>query len=178
MAERGTAQGDVTSPATRMCIFDILLTMLDLAKLTRKFYIRHGSELSPVKPIAYADDLVAIMADVSGLQQVSRVVSMFCVVCNLTILPAKLLTYCHNFGEMESEEEQVLITHHEKEWRPAETRVRGHIQEDGPLKYLGVLANINNSYKDLYQTLESRVAQYCGLVNKARASGVTKATVA
>ena len=39
MAERGTAQGDVTSPATWMCIFDILLTMLDLAKLTRKFYI-------------------------------------------------------------------------------------------------------------------------------------------
>ena len=178
MAERGTAQGDVTSPATWMCIFDILLTMLDLAKLTHRFYIRHGSELSPVKPIAYADDLVAIMADVSGLQQVSRVVSGFCVICNLTILPAKLRTYCHNFGATESEAERVLTTYHGKEWSPAETKVRGHILEDGPLKYLGVLANINNSYEDLYQALEGRVAQHCGLVNRARASGVTKATVA
>ena len=152
--------------------------MLHLAKLTRKFYTRHGSELSTVKPIAYADDLVAIMADVSGLQQVSRVVSGFCVVCNLTILPAKLRAYRHNFGTMESEAEQVLITYHGKEWSPAETRVRGHIQEDGPLKYLGVLANLNNSYEDLYQALEGRVAQYCGLVNRARAPGVTKATVA
>ena len=94
-----------------MCIFDILLTMLDLAKLPHSFYIRHGSELSPVKPIAYADDLVAIMADVSGLQQVSWVVSGFCVICNLTILPAKLRTYCHNFGATESEAEKVLITY-------------------------------------------------------------------
>ena len=56
--------------------------------------------------------------------------------------------------------------------------MRGHILEDGPLKYLGVLANINNSYDDLYQALEGRVAQYCELVNRATASGVTKATVA
>ena len=83
----------MTNPATWMCILDILLTMLDLAKLSHKFYIRHGLELSPVKPIAYADNLVAIMADAPGLQQVNRVVSGFCVVCNLTILPAKRKTY-------------------------------------------------------------------------------------
>jgi hypothetical protein len=70
------------------------MMMLDLTKPSHRFYIQHGSELSPVKPIAYADDLVAIMADVSGLQQVSRVVSGFCVICNLTILPTKLRTYC------------------------------------------------------------------------------------
>ena len=127
--------------------------MLDLAKLTHKFYIRHGSEVSPVKPIAYADDLVAIMADVSGLQQVSRVVSAYCVICNLTILPAKLRTYCHNFGVIERDTEQTLITYHGKEWSPVETKVRGHTQADGPLKYLGVLANLNNSYEDLYYTL-------------------------
>ena len=74
--------------------------------------------------------------------------------------------------------EQTLITYHGREWSPVETRVRGHIQDDGPLKYLGVLANINNSYEDLYRALECRVAQYCGLVNQARASRVTKATVA
>jgi hypothetical protein len=68
--------------------FDILLTILELARLTHRFYIKHGSDLSPVKPIAYADELLAAVADVSGLQQVSRVVSGFCVICNLTILPA------------------------------------------------------------------------------------------
>jgi hypothetical protein len=41
MAERGTAQGDVTSPATWMCVFDILLSMLELARLPNHFYIRH-----------------------------------------------------------------------------------------------------------------------------------------
>ena len=56
MAERGTAQGDVTSPATWIYVFDMLLTMLELARLPNRFYIRHGSEISPVKPIAYADD--------------------------------------------------------------------------------------------------------------------------
>ena len=126
--------------------------------MIHRFYIRHGSELSSVKPIAYADDLVAIMTDVSGLQQVSRVVSVFCVICNPTILPAKLRTYCHNFGATESEADRVLITYHGKEWSPAETKVKGHILEDGSLKYLEVLANINNSYDDLYQALEGRVA--------------------
>ena len=93
-------------------------------------------------------------------------------------LPAKLRTYCHNFGATESEAERVLITYHGKEWSPAETKVRGHILEDGPLKYLELLANINNSYDDLYQALEGRVAQHFGVVNRARSSGVTKATVA
>ena len=37
MAERGTAQGDVTSPARWMCVFDILLTMLELARLANRF---------------------------------------------------------------------------------------------------------------------------------------------
>jgi hypothetical protein len=59
-----------------------------------------------------------------------------------------------------------------------ETRVRGHENEDGPLKYLGVLTDLNNSYDDLYHSLEERIAQHCGLVNRARASGATKATVA
>jgi hypothetical protein len=85
------------------------------------------------------------MVDVSGLEQVSRVVSGFCVICNLTILPDKLRSYCHNFGATESETEQTLTMYHGKTWSPEETRVRGHIQEDGPLKYLGVLANISNS---------------------------------
>ena len=38
MVERGTAQGDVTSPATWMCVFDILLTMLELARLKNRFF--------------------------------------------------------------------------------------------------------------------------------------------
>jgi hypothetical protein len=75
MAKRGTAQGDVTSPATWMCVFNILLMMLEHARLPNRFYIRHGSDISPVKPNAYADDLLAVMADVAELQQVSRVVS-------------------------------------------------------------------------------------------------------
>jgi Reverse transcriptase (RNA-dependent DNA polymerase) len=104
MAE-GTAQGDVTGPASWMCVFDILLTMLELAHLTNCFYIRHGSEISPVKLIAYADDLLTVMADVAGLQQVSRVVSGFCELCNLSMLPAKLGTYCHNFGEDKTDSE-------------------------------------------------------------------------
>jgi Reverse transcriptase (RNA-dependent DNA polymerase) len=112
MAERGTAQGDVMSLATWMCLFDILLTMLELVRLTNRCYIRHGSEISPVKLIAYADDLLAVMADVEGLQQVSREVSGFCGICNLTILPAKLRTYYHNFGEGKVDSAGTLITYH------------------------------------------------------------------
>ena len=57
-----------------------------------------------------------------------------------------------------------------------ETRVRGQAKAKGPLKYLRVLTDINNSYDDLYHTLEERI--HCGLVNRARASGATKAAVA
>ena len=178
MAERGTAQGDVTSPATWMCVFDILLTMIELACLKNDFYIRHGSKISPVKPIAYADDLLAVMADVEGLQQMSRTVSGFCGICNLTILPAKLRTYYRNFGEGNADSAGTLITYHGSDWKAVETRVRGQVKKEGPLKYLGVLTDINNSYEDLYHSLEDRIAQHCGLVNRARASGATKATVA
>jgi hypothetical protein len=100
------------------------------------------------------------------------------VICNLTILPAKLRTYYHNFGEGAVNTEETLITYHGKDWSPVETKVRGHTKDDGPLKYLGVLTDLNNSYEDLYHSLEERIAQHCGLVTRARASGVTKATVA
>ena len=59
-----------------------------------------------------------------------------------------------------------------------ETRVRGQAKKEGPLKYLGVLTDINISYEDLYHALEEQIAQHCGLVNRARASGATKAAVA
>ena len=59
-----------------------------------------------------------------------------------------------------------------------ETRVRGQANEEGPLKYLGVLTDMNNSYNDVYHSLEEQIAQHCGLVHRARASGATKATVA
>ena len=98
----------------------------------------------------------------------NRTVLGFCRVCNLTILSAKLRTDKANTAG-------TLITYHGGDWKPVETRVRGQAKEEGPLKYLGVLTDINNSYDDLYHSLEERIAQQCGLDNQARASGATKA---
>ena len=178
IAERGTAQGDVSSPATWMCIFDILLTMLKLGNMKERFYIRHGSELSAVPPNAYADDLVVVMANVKGLQEVSDIVSGFCAICNLTILPAKLRTFVHSFGNILPVAQQELITYHGRHWEAKRTEVKGHSEEAGPLKYLGVLTNMDNSYLNLHQVLSQKIAQHCALVGRARASGETKAVVA
>jgi hypothetical protein len=71
-----------------------------------------------------------------------------------------------------------LITYQGGYWKPVETRVRGHAIKDGPLKYLGVLTDLNNSDNNLYHSFEERIAQHCGQVNRARALGATKATVA
>ena len=111
-----------------------------------------------MKPIACANDLVAVMANVAGLQEVSGIVSGFCAICNLTILPTKLSTIYHTFGPCQAVQTHELVTYHGRRWTPEQTKMRGIGEGECPLKYLGVLTDSDNSYTDLYQALTEKIA--------------------
>ena len=97
----------------------------------------------------------------------------FCAICTLTKLPAKLRIYCHSFSQATSTSDQELNTYHGRGWLSEQTQVRSHSTEDSPLKYLGVLTNLDSCSQTLDHTLRTKIAQCC-LVSRAMASGATK----
>ena len=78
-AQRGTAQGDVTSPACWNAVYDILLTALELAAAeTTTFSTMDARGYSlPVREAAYSDDLFSLCGTHAAFQRSADIVSAF-----------------------------------------------------------------------------------------------------
>eukprot|EP01041_Mallomonas_annulata_P004545 gene4545-biopygen2155 len=92
-AERGTGQGDVTSPLCWTALLSILLKKLDTIDCG-PFSCR-GSEgmLHSAGETAFADDMSSAAKTNQGMQRKADVVSAFCFIFELTISPGKLRRY-------------------------------------------------------------------------------------
>jgi hypothetical protein len=89
VAQRGTGQGDVSSPFIWNAVYDMLLCALDTARSGPFYTLAHTGELQPVEHIAYVDDLITIRSTLTGLQEAADVVSGFCCLFGLTLATAK-----------------------------------------------------------------------------------------
>ena len=95
--ERGTPQGDVTSPHDWTSFFDIALRAIELnaADPTSPAYT-HASPSSArtaghrVSDLAYADDLVSMAHTREGLQRKADIISAFTTVFDMEISVGKL----------------------------------------------------------------------------------------
>ena len=85
VADRGTGQGDVTSPACWGAFFDILLTALELdAEEQPGRWVRAGGNMKyRAADTAYADDLLSFTRTPDELQRKADIVSAFCAIMGL-----------------------------------------------------------------------------------------------
>eukprot|EP01036_Dinobryon_divergens_P062163 gene62163-biopygen49220 len=98
-AERGTGQGDVTSPLCWTALFDILLKMLDSIDAD-PFQCRGAAGvLYSAGETAFADDMESTAKTNKGMQQKADVVSAFCIIFELTISPGKLRRYFQDWSK-------------------------------------------------------------------------------
>ena len=86
----GTPQGEVSSPAAWVAVFDILLRSLE-ATLSTPYEVRgHGDLIYPAPDVADADDLNTFSASCLGLQAQTDTVSAFATFFGLRIAASKL----------------------------------------------------------------------------------------
>ena len=93
--ERGTPQGDVSSPHAWTAFFDIAL--LASATTDPSFHFRmptSRSDSALVSDIGYADDLVSLSSSLAGLQHKADLMSAFALLFDVAISAPKLRAVC------------------------------------------------------------------------------------
>ena len=92
--ERGTGQGDVSSPLTWMAVMDILLSALNQSRPTENLhFLRRGGVMVEARDVCFADDLTSYSANLHGLQRKADIVSAFTIVAGLDVALAKFRAF-------------------------------------------------------------------------------------
>jgi hypothetical protein len=163
VAECGTGQGDISSPAAWNAAYDILLTSLALVE--SDYYLQDDQgEARKLKDQAYADDLISVTGTLEAIQKKADVVSGFCIIYGLELSIQKFRSFAINWGNPEKASNHEIIVHTEG-WLP--TRIG--MKQDGSFKHLGVtwdmdlLNNTQHSQAiDLLRSMLSRVVVKTG----------------
>ena len=93
--ERGTPQGDVSSPHAWTAFFDIALRALALTDPATHYRMPTSrSDSALVSDIGYADDLVSLSSTLVGLQDKADLMSAFALLFDLAISTPKLRAVC------------------------------------------------------------------------------------
>eukprot|EP01041_Mallomonas_annulata_P042200 gene42200-biopygen10916 len=122
-AERGTGQGDVTSPLCWTVLFDILLKMLDNIDCEPFSCRAEEGTLYSAGETAFADDM----------ESTADVVSAFCLIFELTISPGNLRRYFQNWSKNVTADELSPMIAYTKGWVAHQVS----IEVEGITPYLG-----------------------------------------
>ena len=171
-ADRGTGQGDVSSPASWNAVFDILLTALQRDEIsqtsTRQLQAADQTMYTSTET-AYVDDLVSCCLTPEQIQRKADIVSAFCLITGITISIDKLRRVVHTWSRRPLTDTPVMYIH-EYGWIPRAIPVT----TDGSTSYLGVAYDASYSGKTALQTLLSISTQTCNTIVHTRASDTTK----
>jgi hypothetical protein len=100
-ADRGTGQGDVSSPASWNAVFDILLTALQRDEIsqtsTRQLQAADQTMYTSTET-AYVDDLVSCCLTPEQIQRKADIVSAFCLITGIIISIDKLRRVVHTWS--------------------------------------------------------------------------------
>eukprot|EP01041_Mallomonas_annulata_P042181 gene42181-biopygen8940 len=132
-AERGTGQGDVTSPLCWTALFDILLRMLDAADRDPFMCRGANGRLYRAGETAFVDDMESTTATNMAMQIKAEVVSAFCLIFELSISPAKLRRYFQDWSRNVTASELVDMVVYTSGWQPYSVK----IEVEGITPYLG-----------------------------------------
>eukprot|EP01041_Mallomonas_annulata_P042177 gene42177-biopygen8671 len=123
-AERGTGQGDVTSPLCWTALFDILLRMLDAADRDPFMCRGANGRLYRAGETAFADDMESTTATNTAMQIKAEVVSAFCLIFELSISPAKLRRYFQDWSRNVTASELVDMIVYTSGWQPYSVKIK------------------------------------------------------
>ena len=149
--ERGTPQGDVSSPHAWTAFFDIALRALDTTDPAIHFHMpSHLHKSVAVSDVGYADDLVSLSSSLTGLQYKADIMSAFALLFDLTISAPKLRAAC--LGPVPP---NPLLTIHGPGWTPTIIPVR----TAGTITILGLTLDLDHCQTTQAQSTKAHLTQ-------------------
>ena len=140
-AEKGTGQGDKTSPSFWNAVIDILFTTLASDPITGNdnFYIQTpNNQNTTVNDVAYADDIFSFQGTLQALQRKADIISAFCIVAGIQISVTKLRAFAVVWGNgNQHTTDQIMI--HMGKWIPTQISMKS----DGDFTQLGSRWNMD-----------------------------------
>ena len=144
-AERGTPQGDVSSPISWTALYDILLRAL---RLQKEQTFQESGFFS-----CFADDLISMGTSTYSLQQQADLVSAFSLIFGLDLATHKFRAYVFSFGSPTNLMKHRTIRIHGPNWIPEDVTLR----TEGPVKVLGVHLDLDLSGKSQLEITRMRL---------------------
>ena len=167
--ERGTPQGDVSSPHAWTSFFDIALRALDLTDPAIHFHMpTHHPTPVAVSDIGYADDLVSLSSSLAGLQYKADLMSAFALLFDLTISAPKLRAAC-----LGPAPPNPSLTIHGPGWTPTTIPVR----TQGSITILGLTLDLDPAQTTQPQSTRIQLIQSATLLGHQKVTD-TSALVA
>ena len=149
--ERGTPQGDVTSPHAWTAFFDIALRALDMTDPASHFHMpSHPHKLVAVSDVGYPDDLVSLSSSLDGLQHKADIISAFALLFDFTISAPKLRAACLGTGPLNPS-----LTIHGPGWTPTRIPVR----TTGTITILGLTLDLDHRQTTQTQSTKAHLTQ-------------------
>jgi hypothetical protein len=164
--EKGVGQGDIPSPLLWIAAFDIPLVAL--SSIPSDFRVQDiACQVAVCSDVAYADDLVSIVATPEKLQAKADVMSAWCLLSNVNMNVGKLRTFGILWGVDKGSCQKLAINGDGEGW----SKVLVDINHDGIMTHLGVVWNMdaNNDkqfemLKETLETLGARILRHRGRV--------------
>ena len=154
--ERGTPQGDVSSPHAWTAFFDIALRALDSTDPGIHFRMpAHQQSQVVVSDVGYADDLVSLSSSLAGLQYKADIMSAFALLFDLTISAPKLRAVC-----LGPAPPNPSLTIHGPGWTPTTIPVR----TQGSITILGLTLDLEPGQTSQPQSTRSQLIQSATIV--------------
>ena len=164
LTEKGVGQGDIPSPLLWVAAFDVPLVAL--ASVPSDFKTQDiACHASHCVDIAYADDLVSVVASTEVLQSKADIMSAWCLLSNVKMNTSKFRTF-GLLGEAGKDFTDQLIIHGEQ-WK----EIVSAINHDGLMTHLGVMWKMGSnkdkqleSLKEKLEVIGSRILRHVGRV--------------
>ena len=150
--ERGTGQGDISSPHTWVVFFVIILRALEQVDMDPFLLVEDKGSTRPAPDASYADDLVSLAATRRGLQAKADIVSFCATILGLIIAIQKLRIFSQDWTTQPGQRKQTpqeTLTIHSHGWIPSKILIK----RGSSVKCLGVHYDVDLS--DTTQCAES-----------------------
>jgi hypothetical protein len=126
-----------------------------------------------VKDMAFADDLMSPSRTLPGIQRKANIVSAFCLIFGLQMMPKKLRAFRMDFTALKNRRPEEELTVHLKDWEPHPIPIR----TEGHCKYLGVLIDTQFNFQAEFDQLLLRIRRSLLVLGRKVASKQIKNTV-
>jgi len=154
-------------------VFDILLTALDMGAIEKYGFTDTDGYVHPVQDTAFADDLMSSSRTLDGLQRKADIVSAFCIIFGLQIVPKKLRAFRADWSPLQKQRPAEELTVHLKGWQPNPISIR----TEGHCKYLGLLVDTGFNFDAEYSKIMTCLRWCLSTLGKKSASSRLKLAI-